>query len=153
MEIVGQLEFVAQTKPGGVTEESKLKAEDKNTSIDSNETIKNEEMEEKSLNETSILIAEEKYLESDEWCEFLDSQLEEMLAEIDAGGNLDSVDNPNFLEIIIGPLKNKNANCLVLKKICSILTLPLATQDMESPIIKRLLDSFSTKKIVQLLGR
>ena len=151
VEIVGQLEFVAQTKPGGGTEELKLKAEDKNTSIDSNETIKNEEMEEKNLNETSILIAEEKYLESDEWCEFLDSQLEEMLAEIDAGGNLDSVDNPNFLEIIIGPLKNKNANCLVLKKISSILTLPLATQDMESPIIKRLLDSFSTKKIVQLL--
>ena len=93
---------------------------------------------------------DEKPLENAEWCEFLDSQLEEMLEEVEgeAGGCLDSVDNQNLLAMLVSPLNNRHTDSLVLHKLCLLLSLPLATQDPDSPSITSLLQAFRTKRLV-----
>ena len=45
---------------------------------------------------------EDKPMENAEWCEFSDSQLEEMIAELEeSAGCLDSRDNQNFLTMLV----------------------------------------------------
>ena len=129
--------------------------EEKNTSIDSNETLKdtsNNKGEHEDDGEPVVdrIEIDEKPLENAEWCEFLDSQLEEMLEEVEgeAGGCLDSVDNQNFLTMLVSPLNNRHTDSLVLHKLCLLLSLPLATQDPDSPSVTSLLQAFRTKRLV-----
>ena len=150
-QLVGQLELAATVSNKEEEEvkqeevEEVVKTDDRNTSIDSNETIKNEE------GDLSGVVESESPLENDEWCEFLDGQLEEMLAELETDGQLDCVDNPNFLQMIIAPLRNRNTNSTSLQKICSILTLPLTSIDRHSDQHRALLAAYHDKQIVNLL--
>lgn len=115
-----------------------------NESLESNETLKNDDHK-------LLPDPEDSPLENDEWCEFLDGQLDEMLEELDNDGHIDCADNPNFLEMIIGPLRNRNTNPLVLLKIANILMLPLSSENQNSSTYKRLLQSYHDKNILQLL--
>ena len=146
--ITGQLELAA------VAEKlSALKTEDqdeKNISLDSNETLKND-ADVTLQSEKNLLVAEDTLLENDEWCEFLDGQLEEMIEEWEGDGHLDCVDNPNFLGMIIGPLRNKNTNPLVLQKITNILMLPLSAENQNNLSYQKLLKAYFEKNIVNLL--
>lgn len=118
-----------------------------NISADSNETLKNEDEE-----ENILMKPEESLLENDEWCEFLDGQLSEIMDELDADGNLDCIDNTNFLGMIIGPLKNKNANPLLLQKIANILILPLILDKTKfATVYANLLNSYRNKNLINLL--
>ena len=149
--IAGQLELAAHVSDkltltakeaeAEVKTKEMISSDDKNTSIDSNETIKNDESE----------LSESSPLENDEWCEFLDGQLEEMLAELECDGQLDCADNSNFLEMIITPLRNKHTNSTSLQKICSILTLPLTSNQGHSDSRQTLLKAYDDKQIVNLL--
>ena len=115
-------------------------------SVDSNETLKNENDEDK-----QIIGVDDSTLENDEWCEFLDGQLEEMMEEFEGDGHLDCVDNPNFLGLIVGPLKNINVNLLVLQKISNVLMLPMSTENKNNSTYSKLLKSYYDKNIINLL--
>ena len=147
--ITGQLELGAVVdKLNGLKTE---KTDEKNISLDSNETLK-DDLDETIKSEKGIILeAEDSHLENDEWCEFLDGQLEEMMEELEGDGRLDCVDNPNFLGMIIAPLKNKKTNPLVLMKIVNILMLPLSSENKNNSSYQRLLKSFQDKNIINLL--
>ena len=133
--------------------------EEKNVSIDSNETLKDtseigaeEEEEEDTDTESDLIEAEDEPIENAEWCEFLDCQLQEMLQEVEEGaGCLDVVDNQNFLTMLVGPLRNPRTDSLVLHKLCQLLSLPLATQELTAPAVTTLLKAFHTKRLVHYL--
>ena len=153
---------VARPEPIRVIEPDVRLCDEKNTSVDSNETLKdNSEVEEEDEKceggsekdtDTDVVEEEDKPIENAEWCEFLDSQLEEMMAELEEGaGCLDSVDNQNFLAMLVGPLQNSRTDSVVLHKLCRLLSLPLATQRPDSPAISSLLQAFHTKRLVHYL--
>ena len=152
---------VARPEPIRVIEPDARLCDEKNTSVDSNETLKDnseveeeeeKEEDEREKKETDVVEEEEKPMENAEWCEFLDSQLEEMMAELEEGaGCLDSVDNQNFLAMLVGPLPNSRTDSVVLHKLCRLLSLPLATQRPDSPAISSLLQAFHTKRLVHYL--
>ena len=155
---------VARPEPIRVIEPPDVRqCDEKNTSVDSNETLKdNSEVEEeedekaeegREKEDANMLVEEEeKPMENAEWCEFLDSQLEEMMTELEEGaGCLDSIDNQNFLAMLVGPLKNSRTDSVVLHKLCRLLSLPIATQKPDSPAISSLLQAFHTKRLVHYL--
>ena len=156
---------VARPEPVRVVEPDVLRpGEEKNTSVDSNETLKDnsdsEVLEDDEGGETGrendrnldLVKEEDKPMENAEWCEFLDSQLEEMLVELDEGaGCLDSVDNQTFLAMLLGPLQNSKTDSVVVHKLCQLLSLPLATQKPDSPAVSTLLQAFHTKRLVHYL--
>ena len=168
------VQFVARPPPGhAVARQEPIRAiqpldvrqcDEKNTSVDSNETLKdNSEVEEEEEDEKveggrekedadMVVEEEEKPMENAEWCEFLDSQLEEMMAELEEGaGCLDSIDNQNFLAMLVEPLRNSRTDSIVLHKLCRLLSLPIATQRPDSPAISSLLQAFHTKRLVHYL--
>ena len=149
--IPGQLELRAVVDKLNALNVDKDKMDEKNVSVDSNETLKNDLDETIKSEKVSILEPEDTLLENDEWCEFLDGQLEEMVEELEGDGHLDCVDNPNFLGMIIGPLKNKNTNPLVLTKVVNILMLPLSSENKNNSSYRRLLKSYQDKNIINLL--
>ena len=151
---------VARPEPIRAIEPDVRLCDEKNTSVDSNETLKdNSEMEDEKEEEerekemgSDVVEEEDKPMENAEWCEFLDSQLEEMMAELEDGaGCLDSVDNQNFLAMLVGPLQNSRTDSVVLHKLCRLLSLPLATQTPDSPAISSLYQAFHTKRLVHYL--
>ena len=149
--ITGQLELRAVADKLNSLKVEKDKLDEKNISVDSNETLTNDLDETIKSEKASILEAEDTLLENDEWCEFLDGQLEEMVEELEGDGHIDCVDNPNFLGMIIGPLKNKNTNHLVLTKVVNILMLPLSSENKNNSSYQRLLTSYQDKNIINLL--
>lgn len=149
--ITGQLELRAVADKLNSLKADKDKSDEKNISVDSNETLTNDLDETIKSEKASILEAEDTLLENDEWCEFLDGQLEEMVEELEGDGHIDCVDNPNFLGMIIGPLKNKNTNYLVLTKVVNILMLPLSSENKNNSSYQRLLTSYQDKNIINLL--
>jgi len=127
---------------------------DRNLSIDSNETLKNVSHDEDAINAEleDIPESENEASENDEWCEFLDSQLEEMLRDIEEGGKADGVNNKNFLEMVLPPLRNKQSNNFVLHKISQILTLPLVNSGAAAEDVKKTLKLYKSTKLVQHLA-
>ena len=151
---------VARPEPIRAIEPDVRLCDEKNTSVDSNETLKDnsemedekEEKEREKEMDSDVVEEEDKPMENAEWCEFLDSQLEEMMAELEDGaGCLDSVDNQNFLAMLVGPLQNSSTDSVVVLKLCRLLSLPLATQRPDSPAISSLLQAFHTKRLVHFL--
>jgi len=126
---------------------------DKNLSIDSNETLKNVSHDEEAISAEieEMPMSENEPIENDEWCEFLDSQLEEMLHDIDEGGKADGVNNKNFLEMVLPPLRNKESNTFVLHKIGQILILPLVNSSSTPDDIKKTHKLYKSTKLVQHL--
>ena len=141
--------------PGGETEVARV-GEERNTSMDSNETLKDtsetKDEEESDTSKGEGFEVEDKPLENAEWCEFLDCQLEEMLREVEQGdGCPDSMDNQNLLAMLVTPLHNRHTDSLLLHKLCLLLCLPLATQKPTSPTVAALLQAFHTKRLVHSL--
>jgi len=146
--ITGQLELRAADEKFNSL---KVEKDEKNISLDSNETMTND-LDETIKSENAIILeAEDSLLENEEWCEFLDGQLDEMVEELEGGGHLDCVDNPNFLGMIIRPLKNKNTSPLVLTKVTNILILPLSSENKNNSSYQKLLTSYQDKNIINLL--
>lgn len=85
-------------------------------------------------------------IENDEWCEFLDGQIEEALKDIEV------LNNHNCIDMIVGPLKSPMTTALVTEKIVSVLILPFASKSkIPENIFKNLLDGYKSVKVLNRL--
>ena len=86
-------------------------------------------------------------IENDEWCEFLDGQIEEALKEVEV------LNNHNYIDMIVGPLKNPMTGPLVLEKIITILILPFTSKSKmgDDQLMKNLLDGYKAVKVMDHL--
>lgn len=88
---------------------------------------------------------EDAELENDEWCEFLDGQTEEILQDIGV------LNNQNYITMIISPLRNANANSVILEKIATVLTVPLAAEDVSEDVVASIVKGYAAVKVVSHL--
>lgn len=91
------------------------------------------------------LSVDEKPLEVEEWLGFIDQQLEEV------NDDVNTLDNENFVSMIVGPLKNKNVTPEILEKVTDILIIPFVAEHMPTSTLAKILATFSKVRVISHL--
>ncbi len=99
------------------------------------------------VDDDTSVTAEDTSFDSDEWCQFLDSQLEEVSECVT------TLDNQNYLSMLAAPLRSSIASPAAVSKVCAVLMLPFVLDAVTSDQMESVLNGFvATRMVTQLIS-